>query len=515
MLKEIRILCISNITIEPYLTESLNQCFEKNNYQTTISYLPYYEYKSFSNLNNVDFVLVFLNFDELFMNSDPCLLYMEDSQNTVVQHVLQLCENLYSFIKQSYNCPVLWIGFEDYYSPSKFVLGSIPIMNGLIDRVNLEINKVIQNTDCFIDLKLVIAKVGIDYSFDLKNKHRWNLHYSKTLIQELAADIYKQYLLIIGYTKKCLVLDCDNVLWGGILSEVGIEGICIGGDFGRAYQEFQEFLLFLYYHGIILAVCSKNDESDVLRVFREHTGMVLTEKHISCFKINWNQKDHNIRQISEDLNISLDSMVFVDDSDFEIALVNKTLPDVYTINFNKNDIYRRLSCFNLRKEINVKGVEKRTITYQTDAYRSKLKSTYNQFEEFLSALKMIVDIHPIKQDEYVRIAELTQRANKLTNGRRYRCDELQALSNQQYQFFSIELSDVFSDLGIVGAIGINNHNIDLFVLSCRALGRNIEETMMDFCETQGAKSFDFFCTGKNKKVFDLLSSEFIMNDNCN
>ena len=140
-------------------------------------------------------------------------------------------------------------------------------------------------------------------------------------------EIQKQYFIEQGITKKCLVLDCDNVLWGGILSEDGIENIKLGGSgFGRTYQDFQRFVLSLYYHGVILAVCSKNDLPDVMNMFHEHSEMILKEEHIACFQVNWENKPDNIRRIAETLNIGLDSMVFLDDSPVEIEAVKSILP---------------------------------------------------------------------------------------------------------------------------------------------------------------------------------------------
>ena len=146
---------------------------------------------------------------------------------------------------------------------------------------------------------------------------------------------------------------------GGILSEDGIEGIKLGkSGLGRPYYDFQNFVLKLYQHGVILAVCSKNDEEDVLRVFREHSEIPLKEKHISCFMVNWENKPSNIERIAEYLNIGLDSIVFVDDSSIEIESVKSLLPEVTAIQFDKYMDYEPFSCFNLRSDYDIEEVEK-------------------------------------------------------------------------------------------------------------------------------------------------------------
>lgn len=227
--------------------------------------------------------------------------------------------------------------------------------------------------DIFIDFKWLIANVGIDKAYDIKSKYRWNSPYSKELVSVIANEIYKQYLIITGNTKKCLVLDCDNVLWGGVLSEDGIAGIRIReSGLGRTFQDFQRYLLDLYYHGVILAVSSKNDSVDVLCVFREHTGMILKEEHIACFRCNWDNKPDNIRAISEILNIGIDSIVFVDDSTYEIESVKALLPKVTTGLYNRDTIYDELSCFNLKRDVDPQVVRERTNTYKTNTWRSEL-----------------------------------------------------------------------------------------------------------------------------------------------
>lgn len=472
-----RVALISNITFEPYWRMHIEDVFEST---VQVDYIPCEEVENFTHsLMRADVIVVCLNFEIFYPNISNDMILKKGKSEEILDDTLERCKILYSFIK-SFNCSqIIWFGFEDYFSNDNVLLGSVPAFSGLIDTINLQLIELLEEK-VYIDLKQLIARVGILNAYDRKGKYRWNAPYSKETIYLMVEEVYKQGLIYRGITKKCLVLDCDNVLWGGILSEDGFEGIQISGSgLGRPFQDFQRFLLDMYYHGVILTVCSKNDEADVLKVFREHSGMLLNESHISCFCCNWNNKPEGIINISQILNIGLDSMVFVDDSDFEIQSVRSLLPQVVSIKYKRDTVFDKLSCFNLKYKTDLKNVIARVKTYKTNVKRRELQSLCESFDEYLAALEMKIDIHIAEMTEWNRIAELTQRANKCTNGRRYSLEQLRAkLLNEGYRLFSVSLSDKFSDVGIVGAIGLDGNVLDLFCLSCRALGRNVEEKML-------------------------------------
>ena len=356
-------------------------------------------------------------------------------------------------------------------------------------------------------MKSLIARVGTDNAYSSNGKYRWNSPYSRALISLVCGELAKKHLINHGITKKCVVIDCDNVLWGGVLSEDGIDGIKLGE--GSRHREFQKFLLTLHYHGVILAICSKNDEQDVLRVFREHSGMLLKEENVACIKANWNNKPDNIKRIAEELNIGLDSIVFVDDEEFEINSVRYILPEVTAILYNRDTLYSELSCFNLESSIDTESVKQRNETYRTDKYRREILESSLSFEKYLKELDTKIDIHKALPTEYSRIAELSQRANRCTNGRRYTLEELVSKIKAGYTLYSVTVEDRFSNLGLVGAIGIEADSLDMFVLSCRAIGRNIEKAMLELIKDEGVRSSFFDDTGKNcelqKILFNLIS----------
>ena len=508
MKNELRIVWLSNIVFEPYLQSGILHSFSDECIQPKLHFISYEEYPEKSDeFRNVDCVVVALNFEALYPDAVNDVIAGKNPAEEIEADLVLKIQSLYSGIRSQTNAPVIWFGFEDYCDKQDSVCGMIPVLSYLVDRINQKMLSLLSDCVC-IDLKHLIAKIGIKDSYSIKGKYRWNAPYSKELIWSMADEVHKQYLIHMGKTKKCIVLDCDNVLWGGILSEDGMEGIRLGNSgLGASFQDFQRFLLTLYDRGVILTVCSKNNESDVINVFREHSGMVLKETHISYFCCNWNNKPDNIRTIADALNIDPASLVFIDDSRFELEAVKSLLPDVTTVQFDRETVYQELSCFNLRSEADTVNVDKRTETYRTNAKRAELKQQSATFEDYILSLNMNLDIHETRPHECARIAELTQRTNKCTNGRRYTSEQIKdKVASTEYDLYTICMSDKFSDLGIVGVIGICRGEIDLFSLSCRALGRKAEDTMIQYALGKGADTVWFCSTTKNETLPKLFGS---------
>lgn len=507
----VRITLISNIFFEPYFQSCLSTAFSHLNINIQVTFIAFSEYKkSIEQIHHADIVIVGLNFDEMYHDAENLMFSENVFADQLIDAVKIHCKQLYATIRQATVSPILWLGFEDYCYKLSYLFGTVPPLQGIIDQINTAVYQMVTPQDTFIDLKCLIAQVGIFNAFESKGKYRWNAPYSKALVDRLGKEIYKQYLIKIGKTKKCLVLDCDNVLWSGILSDDGIDCIYLGSGLGRSHQDFQRFLLSLYYHGVILTICSKNDETDVLKVFREHSGMILKEEYIACFQVNWDNKPDNIKKIAEKLNIGLDSMVFVDDSEFEIHAVQEMLPEVTTILYDRDSVYEELSCFNLQSNIDLEQIKWRNETYQTNTKRENLKSACKSFKEYISELKMTVDIHKVRLSELSRMAELTQRTNKCTNGVRYSVDQLKLkMQTKEYTLYSVSVSDRFSNLGIVGVIGICGKTINVFALSCRSLGRGVEDDMITFCQSRGVSYYQFASTTKNRDLYDKLSHYFL------
>ena len=245
-------------------------------------------------------------------------------------------------------------------------------------------------------------------------------------------------------------------------------------------------------------------------MFHEHSEMILKEEQIACFQVNWEDKPSNIQKIAEKLNIGLDNMVFVDDSPIEIEAVKAMLPEVTAILFKRDMEYEQFSCFNLKSNVSIADIDKRNETYRTNEFREELKAKYTDYADYIAALEIKMDIHEAVQIEFSRLSELTQRTNKCTNGRRYTIAEIkERITSEAVKLYSVSVSDRFSDLGLVGAIEVESDALTLFSLSCRALGRKVEEKMIEFISDKyRIKKIEFESTGKNEAVKTLLSESF-------
>lgn len=499
----LHITVISNIIFEPYFLPLTKQCFGENTAVFPIPFGEHTEVEYQTRVTSADLIVVWLNIETLL----PGQFYSLAEQ--YLDKTIALCKKLYADLTSISHVKILWFLFEDYELPLSATVGYV--YHDFTDKLNVTLKNSLSDQVSFIDLKNLIAEVGIPNAYDAKSKYRWNAPYSKILIEAAVKEIHKQYLIEKCITKKCLVLDCDNVLWGGILSEDGIEKLKLSSNgLGRVYQDFQRFVLSLYYHGVILAICSKNDLSDVLVMFHEHSEMLLKEEHIACFQVNWEDKPSNIQKIAEKLNISLDSMVFVDDSPIEIEAMKAMLPEVTAILFKRDMEFEQFSCFNLKSNVNIADIDKRNETYRTNRFREELKAKYTDYADYIAALDMKMDIHEAAPVELSRISELTLRTNKCTNGRRYTVAEIKEhITSGAFKLYSVSVSDCFSNLGLVGAIEVEGDALTVFSLSCRALGREVEKKMIEFISDKyKIKKIEFESTGKNEAVKTLLSKLF-------
>lgn len=499
----IRIAVISNMIFEPYFPPLAKKYFGDN---TVIFFIPFEECTEACRqieLANADLIVVWMSLEEQLSGRFPFMTEQD------LDEIIVLCKRLKIALASVSQEKILWFLFEDYDLPLFATIGHV--YYDFVDKLNFTLKDTLGEQVLFIDLKHLIAGVGIINAYDRKGKYRWNAPYSKILIEAAVNEIHKQYLIEQGVTKKCLVLDCDNVLWGGILSEDGIENLKLSSNgLGRVYQDFQRFVLSLYYHGVILAICSKNDLSDVLVMFHEHSEMLLKEEYIACFQVNWEDKPSNIQKIAEKLNIGLDSMVFVDDSPVEIEAVKALLPEVTAILFKRDMEFEQFSCFNLKSNVNIADIDKRNETYRTNKFREELKAKYTDYADYMAALEIKMDIHEAAPVEFSRISELTLRTNKCTNGRRYTVAEIKGhIASGAFKLYSVSVCDRFSDLGLVGAMEVKGEALTLFSLSCRALGREIEEKMIEFIsDKHPIKRIEFQSTGKNAAFKTLFKKAF-------
>ena len=322
--------------------------------------------------------------------------------------------------------------------------------------------------------------------------------------------------------KKCLVLDLDNTLWGGVLGEDGIDGIQLGGDYpGKAYSYWQKSLLQLSRNGVILAVCSKNNESDVQEAWDKNAAMVLKREHFGALRINWEDKATNLRAMADELNIGLDSMVFVDDNPAERELVKQLLPQVEVPDFPEKP-YQLMPFFKslVDKYFRIYAVTAedlaKTSQYRANALRKAEQSRFTDIEDYLYSLDIAIDVMPADAHNLPRIAQMTQKTNQFNlTTRRYTEDEVRQCLNKSWHVFCIAVRDRFGDNGITGTVFLKpvdelTVEVDELLLSCRILGRGIEEaffkTVLNLLRLDGYRKVKaaYLPTAKNGQTADFF-----------
>lgn len=317
---------------------------------------------------------------------------------------------------------------------------------------------------------------------------------------------------------KCIVVDCDNTLWGGVIAEDGIGGIALGSTFpGSAFQEFQRVLKRLNRAGVLLALNSKNDHSEVLAAFTQHDEMLLSTADIAVWRVNWQLKSQNIREIAVELNISEDSLVFIDDSSHELAEVRAALPHVRTLQVPEElellpDLIPESGLF---RNMHVSQEDRvRTEMVSTEGYRREVASTLTK-EEFLASLELEVEFFAVGEQHVTRVAQLTNKTNQfnLTTIRRTEAEIRALLNESDHNVYAIRVSDKFGDYGLVGVAVVGHFGarweVDTFLMSCRVLGRGIETAFLARVVSEavaggaGAVTARYVATPKNGLVEDF------------
>lgn len=324
----------------------------------------------------------------------------------------------------------------------------------------------------------------------------WKHYYlSHAVLNPRCANDFKTWFkarldALSGKRKKCLILDLDNTLWGGIIGEDGINGISIGGMYpGNVYEDVQRRILTAYENGVILAICSKNNEPEAVQALENHPNMVLREHNFAAKRINWDNKADNIKDIANALNIGLDSIVFIDDNPFERDIVRTILPEVEVPDFPEklymlpacieNILLKYFSLYHLTPEDRNK-----TLQYQQNELRISLQNSSASYEDYLRSLGMSLQISFAQQIDIPRIAQLTQKTNQFNlTTKRYTEEDIRLMINNRDLVFVARVKDKFGEYGLTGLCIIKTTSeyeveIDTLLLSCRVIGREVENEFL-------------------------------------
>lgn len=387
-----------------------------------------------------------------------------------------------------------------------------------LQRLNAEFASYARNHKRFFinDILYLSAQVGLATWVGQTYWYNFHMALSPAATIALAQNVAGIVKSVYGKSKKCLVLDLDNTLWGGVIGDDGLQNLILGRDHpvGEAFLDFQRYVRELRQRGIILAVCSKNDPANAKEGF-SHPDSVLKLEDFSCFKANWIPKPQSIREIAAELNIGLDSIVFVDDNPAERALVEDQLPEVAVPEMG-SDVSRFAEVLEQQRYFEVHALVQddlnRADYYASNAQRSSSQNSFQDYGEFLASLEMTAEIGPFAQVYLERITQLINKTNQFNlTTRRCTVAEMESVSKDpNYIALWGRLSDKFGDNGLVTVLIGKMENgvveIEVWLMSCRVFHREMELAMFDafieLCQARGIKKIvgQYIPTKKNAIV---------------
>lgn len=541
-----KIALLSNITME-FLAENISNNLKERKIDANLWLAGYGQYKNEilddkSSLYQYDpdYIIIYLDGTMLFSNEYYDLL---NEEGDAVKLAKTAFNDSYNLVKK------LNMKLPKSYVLINTIIGETASMfSGLESNYAYGINTIINYFNKFLvhakkgnskmiiyDVDYIAKVIGHNNWFDYRFWYLAKSNFSNLALKECSSLICSVIQSLEGKNKKAIILDLDNTLWGGIIGEDGFNGIKLGPEgIGQAYMEFQKILKLLTKQGVILGICSKNNYEDAINVIRKHPYMILREEDFAAIKINWQDKPTNINEIALDLNIGLDSLVFIDDNPFEREYVRRSLPQVIVPDWPADPSFYKAALIKLYDryfyKLNITSEDKERLNlYQAQIKRKILMESFSSLEEFLESLEMQCFIRINDKTNIARMAQLTQRTNQfnLTTRRYTEADIENFLNSNNYLLFTIQLIDKFGDNGTVGLSIIELKNdksarIDIFLLSCRVIGRKVENAFMSIIIDK-LKEFgisrligEYIPTNKNKIVANFYSDlgfEKIKEDN--
>tara|TARA_B100000787_G_scaffold48256_1_gene34655 strand:- start:3204 stop:4889 length:1686 start_codon:yes stop_codon:yes gene_type:complete len=375
-----------------------------------------------------------------------------------------------------------------------------------------------------------LTNCGSEATYNSKLWYLMKSPFSNEFYNEAILDVVSIFKTLKGLSKKLLVLDLDDTLWGGIVGEVGWKNLRIGGHdyLGEAFKDFQYKIKSLKNYGILLALCSKNNESTALEAIEKHPEMVLKLDDFVSYKINWNNKAKNILDITKELNIGLQSVVFLDDTPYERAHVKESLPEVTVPNLpldpvNYSSFLSKLRYFDT--SFISKEDKKRADLYKSEFKREKIKQNLKSDSQWLKTLELKITVENAKSENLPRTHQLLNKTNQMNlTTRRLSEKELNSWKNKSSnKLWTIRAKDKFGDYGIIGIVSISIKNksakLEDFILSCRVVGRNIEKVMIEFVKDYCQKAKidkikgKYLKTKKNALLFEYFKKLDLIDKN--
>ncbi len=499
-------------------------------------YNKFYEDAVFGNPQLEDFkpeiIIIFTSICNII--DQPKITDSDEIFNLKLENEFTKFKNIWKSLNSKFNAVIIQNNFDVPFSQPE---GNILMPHSFGRFVNLLNEKFLnyseQNSGLYIhDLNRLSSQIGLFKWHNRSQYHAYKFAMNYDIFPEVAWSLKKLICAILGRVKKCLVLDLDNTLWGGVIGDDGLNGIKIGHETpeGEAFTEFQNYVKSLKDRGVILAVASKNYEDTAKSGFT-HPDSVLKFDDFVSFKANWEPKNLNISQIAKEINIGLDSLVFIDDNPAERAIIKENLPEVSVPEIDPADVSSYIRAIEGNGYFNTVAISdddiKRTQTYLQNKQRAELENISGNYDEFLKSLDMQAEISSFKEIYFDRITQLTNKSNQfnLTTKRFTLADIKNISSDKNFITVYCRLKDRFGDNGIIslaiGEISGDELKIILWLMSCRVLKRGVENLMLDHL-VKAAKLNRcsklhgyYFPTKKNLMVrdhyknfgFELLSSD--------
>jgi FkbH-like protein len=354
-----------------------------------------------------------------------------------------------------------------------------------VEEINQKLDTFLKDVPGFhlLDLPGIAALYNTEQMFDPKSDEIGHIPFTEEYFAALGTYLVRKVRAYKTPAYKVIALDCDNTLWKGICGEDGALHVVID----KEYTYLQQFLLEKYQQGFVLVLCSKNNEADVWEVFDKHPGMQLKREHIAAYRINWDPKPGNLASIAKELNLGLDSFIFLDDNPFEVEQVMLGYPEVFSIllpqesdaSFDFLDHIWEFDVFQITEED-----LQRNSMYIAEKQRKEEQTTYAHLDDFLQSLAIKVNLRALRMEDLDRALQLTLRTNQFNmNGiRKTREDLLKSMDDNGALNWIVDVEDRFGDYGSVGVVLAksveNKLLIDTFLLSCRVLGRKVEDFIL-------------------------------------
>ncbi len=538
--KKIKVAILSSFTING-LAETLKvKCFERK--IDSITYVGGYNQYNQEILNGNSELykflpdITFLILDSRSIFGDlfhfPYSISKSERKDFVNDKINELINLVKKFKENSSSKLIISNLGLPYYSP--YGIAEMKTEYGFHDMV-LDFNKKLKeglfklNSVSIFDLFRFIIKHGEKNVFNFQNYLFGDIKISLDYIPYLTNELIQFIIPTLGITKKCIVLDLDNTLWGGIVGEDGFDGIHLGPQPpGNAFVEFQKTLKALTHRGIILAINSKNNFEDAIEVIRKHPNMILRENDFVSMRINWNDKATNMKEIAKELNIGIDSFIFLDDDPVNRDLIQNVFPEIFTPELPKDpsqysellQSFIEFSVFQITDEDT-----KRSEMYLQQYDRTELKHSSDNLTEFLKNLNLQIFIKKSNSFSIPGISQLTLKTNQFNlTTKRYQEDDITKFSNDENMLVGcVQIIDKFGDSGITGVFIIKKNTkewlLDTFLLSCRVMGREIEKAILNYIINEARKNnivkikAQYLVTSKNKPIENFLSDNgFVKED---